>query len=452
MSATKPKALFRLKGSIQDYDWGKQGSTSLVARLGKNAIGDDFSLDEKGYYAEVWMGTHPNGPAQLFSDSTPLLDLIKSNPKHYLGASLLQKWPSTIHVPYLFKILSIAKALPLQAHPDKNLGEKLNRENSEEFVDANHKPEIAVAVGEPLGEKRDGDGWGDGVAFVGFVGFRPLEEIKQYVENVPELQRAIGDEGLVKAFLDNPSNPTLKNIYSHLLTRGAHHPEQVEREVRALVDKVKSSSFSDVIGTGETARDISRLLVKVDQQYPGSVGVFATSFFMNFIKLKKGESVYIGADEIHAYFEGDIIECMAISDNVLNAAFVPESQSKQHVPTFLSMLTYTSREPSHWILPHTKYKHSKTGKTQAYDPPLDEFVVLGTHLKEGDAEVLGAVGGPTIGIVTKGRVRFSVAAGEVVEIDEGGIVYVVPGCDVEADLVKGADGGYGEVWWATSMV
>lgn len=97
-------------------------------------------------------------------------------------------------------------------------------------MDANHKPEIAVAIGRPL------DGWGDGaVAFTGFVGFRPLQEIKAFVANIAELQRAIGNERLVQDFLDNPSKLTLRNLFSTLLTRGADYPDSVKTEVDALV-------------------------------------------------------------------------------------------------------------------------------------------------------------------------------------------------------------------------
>jgi mannose-6-phosphate isomerase len=48
-----PQALLRLRGSIQDYDWGKPGSTSLVAKLAPEAVGPDFKNDPEHTYAEV---------------------------------------------------------------------------------------------------------------------------------------------------------------------------------------------------------------------------------------------------------------------------------------------------------------------------------------------------------------------------------------------------------------
>ncbi len=55
MGLTGPpqKNLFRLKASIQEYPWGKQGSSSLVAQYGPAAVGEEFEVDEEKTYAEV---------------------------------------------------------------------------------------------------------------------------------------------------------------------------------------------------------------------------------------------------------------------------------------------------------------------------------------------------------------------------------------------------------------
>jgi mannose-6-phosphate isomerase len=48
---------------------------------------------------------------------------------------------------------------------------------NETFVDPNHKPEVAVVLSD---------------RFLGFVGFRSVEEIQQFVRDVAELREAIG--------------------------------------------------------------------------------------------------------------------------------------------------------------------------------------------------------------------------------------------------------------------
>ena len=54
-SATQSKGqkLFRLRGTGQDYEWGKPGSTSLAADLAQEGVGPDFKLDKNHPYAEV---------------------------------------------------------------------------------------------------------------------------------------------------------------------------------------------------------------------------------------------------------------------------------------------------------------------------------------------------------------------------------------------------------------
>ncbi len=431
------------------------------------------------------MGTHKNGPAHLYdSPSISLLSLIASDPEFYLGESLLRKWPSTTQIPYLFKVLSIEKALPLQAHPDKGLAEQLQRKDPSNFVDSNHKPEIAVAIGEPLStnraqaaaagkEKKEGPEVGDAdTAFTGFVGFRPLEEIKTFLDSVPELADAIGDKQLVSSFTSSPSKDLLRQVYGRLLKRGIEAREDVAKAIKQLEDRIKQSGGSLGFHHSE---ELASLVLKVNAQYPGDAGVLATTFFMNFAKLRKGEGLYIGADEIHAYLEGgkirssshtptqpfadfwppsDIIECMAVSDNVVNAAFDSPSSLAPQVETFLNMLTYTARPVSHWTLPAHKYGNSQLGRSVQYNPPIQEFVVVGTFLsaKKAKDERLGAVDGPTIGIVTRGQVKIRTKKGnltEELEIDEGGVVFVPPGNEIQVEILEGRGSDEaGEVWWS----
>jgi mannose-6-phosphate isomerase len=94
----------------------------------------------------------------------------------------------------------------------------------------------------------------------------------------------------------------LKDIYSRLLTRGTKEPDVVKEQVEKLVKRVASSGWNSVADEGTAVK--SKLLAKVNEQYPGDVGVLAVPFFMNLVRLKKGEAIYIGADEIHAYLEG----------------------------------------------------------------------------------------------------------------------------------------------------
>lgn len=442
-----PRALLRLRGRINDYDWGKPGTTSLVAKLASEAVGPDYKVDPNHTYAELWAGTHPSGPASIFSESASTLpplssvvslsSLIEAHPDHYLGNATLQKFPDSRDVPYLFKILSIAKALPLQAHPDKSLGVRLHKRDPNEFPDANHKPEIAVSLG---GAVSDTFGGGDDIAFTGFVGFRPVKDIANALNSVPELRHVVANEDAVNTFISAPNKEGLKTVYAALLSNGKENPKRVAEHVQALVTRINSEGLGAKLLDAEVT---GRLVIKVNEQYSDDVGVFAVPFFMNLVRLKKGESIYIGADEIHAYLEGDIIECMAVSDNVVNSAFVPPEE--RDISTFVDMLTYTSREASHWALPEKTFERSRTGRTTAFQPPMEEFDVLWTRLGLAE-ETLAPAEGPTIGFVTKGSVRMRTEEEELI-LPSGGIVFVAPGHEVTVQSV-GSDEG--EIWWATS--
>ncbi|MEP6296808.1 MAG: type I phosphomannose isomerase catalytic subunit, partial [Ilumatobacter sp.] len=76
-----------VEGVVHHYDWG---DTEFIPKL--------LGLAGRGKpWAELWLGTHPNGPTTL-DDGTPLSAL--SGP-----------------LPYLLKVLSAARPLSLQAHP-----------------------------------------------------------------------------------------------------------------------------------------------------------------------------------------------------------------------------------------------------------------------------------------------------------------------------------------------
>jgi mannose-6-phosphate isomerase len=154
----------------------------------------------------------------------------------------------------------------------------------------------------------------------------------------------------------------------------------------------------------------------------------------------------------------DIIECMATSDNVLNAGFAPPDS--RQTPTFIDSLTYDTLPASAFALPRTPYRKSKSGKTLAFDPPIEEFTVLWTRLDasehertgQGEApvlEVLESVLGPTVCIVGKGNAKLREKGKfDALELGEGGVAFVKPGTTVE---VVGEEYGKGQVelWWAT---
>lgn len=121
-----------LQAAVQNYAWGLTPSeNSYVADLhSRNA---STKVDNEKPYAELWIGTHPSGPARLQADTD--VTLAQFLEKHKLPT-----------IPYLFKVLSVAKPLSIQAHPDKTLAAQLHERNPEAYKDNNHKPEMCIAL------------------------------------------------------------------------------------------------------------------------------------------------------------------------------------------------------------------------------------------------------------------------------------------------------------------
>src|SRR6195952_367814 len=104
---------------------------------------------------------------------------------------------------------------------------------------------------------------------------------------------------------------------------------------------------------------------------------------MNYMTLQKGESIYIPADGIHAYLSGDIIECMARSNNVLNAGFCPRAD-RDSIELFSRSLTFSPHSVDTLLLKRKPSLKSGTGVTFVYAPPTSEFDVLMTALSENE--------------------------------------------------------------------
>lgn len=148
-------------GWIKQYDWGKSGINSVVAQLAM-ANNPDFKLKDDETYSEMWMGTHFCGVSIVKETGETLDRAIKTE------------------LPYLFKVLSIKKALSIQVHPNKCEAERLHAERPQIYKDDNHKPELSIAL----------------TPFSALVGFQPVENIIDLIDEFQPLSKLIGAEAV----------------------------------------------------------------------------------------------------------------------------------------------------------------------------------------------------------------------------------------------------------------
>ncbi|KXS21416.1 mannose-6-phosphate isomerase [Gonapodya prolifera JEL478] len=427
--------LFPLHGEVMCYDWGVKGTHSMVARLAQQ--GSNVDVDPERPYAELWMGTHVTAPSKCPSHPTPtttLRDVLRnqpsllSNPTSSNSNTQAEEFPD-FHLPFLFKVLSIGNALSIQAHPDKELARRLHATRPDLYRDDNHKPEMAVALSE----------------FEALCGFKPLAEIADTVEKVPELGDLIGTRVMER--LRRASGGHLATDDGSKMLNG-HRPNEVENHQRealrtvfatlmqcapATVSERLSACVTRLTGEGKNVESYPRgtpeeLFLRLDRQFPGGdVGCFG-ALLLNYVRLQPGEALFLGANEPHAYLSGDCIECMASSDNVVRAGLTPKLKD---VPVLVQMLTYNAHAASEQILAGTPI----SAKTTLYAPPIPEFSVLRTELDPGDHDVNPGVSGPSIILVTEGDVELSYLCEDstttVVEGKLGSIFYLAPEATLE---------------------
>jgi mannose-6-phosphate isomerase len=267
--------LFRIQGSLKNYDWGS--TTFLPDFLG-------LPRDDQPY-AEIWFGTHASGPSQVSGrDSEFQLDeLIKAHPEEILGQATFSKYGSRL--PFLFKFLAIENALSVQVHPSlQEARAGFERENAlgidlsspqRVYVDEYDKPEQICAISKV---------WA-------LCGFRSNEEIAALTSLLTPTLILEGE---------NPGDKFL----SILQSTGENKTE--------LLAAVHSVCANDDLNLAW--QWVSRLY----QSRPDDVTVIAP-LFMNIVNLKPMESLFLEAGTIHAYLSGFAAEAMGASDNVIRA-------------------------------------------------------------------------------------------------------------------------------------
>lgn len=260
----------------QDYAWGT--AHAIPSFLGRPPTGQPM--------AEVWMGTHPLGPAMVEDEAgrKPLTDLSGD-------------------LPYMMKILSAARPLSIQVHPNSELAAKgFEAEEAagvpldaphRVYKDPNPKPEMVYAL----------------TTFDTLVGFRPTAEILRILA---PLDHPVA-QGMVEQLTASPGFHGIVRVLEKLLME----PPTVHEvhEVVALCHQRLSLGL-DVKRAYASATVIA-------PHYPGDVGVLV-SLMLNRLTLQPGEAAYLGAGIIHAHLSGMCVEVMVNSDNVLRAGLTPK--------------------------------------------------------------------------------------------------------------------------------
>ncbi len=305
---------YKLINEIQHYDWGTKNKNAFIPKL----LGIEPEKDLP--YAELWIGAHPKASSkiELNGKIIKLDELIKEYPAEILGEKVIRKFGKSL--PFLLKILSCEKALSIQAHPNKNLAKILHSKDPQNYPDDNHKPEVAIAIN----------------YLKSIVGFKPLKEFIEVIERYPAMKELIDTNSI-------DGKNFIKNYYTKIM-------QLPNIELEDLIQKLHEQIFKSKDRTNEEI-----IFLKEFENYGYDVGLISILLF-NYIELERGEAIYTGAGIPHAYIEGNIVECMANSDNVVRAGLTAKFKD---VDTLLNMLEFTGNFPA-IINPNTVEKDYKT--------------------------------------------------------------------------------------------
>lgn len=302
---------FRLQNKTQHYDWGTKNDDAFIPHFTGSPVVRDLP------YAELWIGAHPSAPSDIVVQGrvSPLNRVIEDFPLEILGEDVAHRFDKKL--PFLLKILSAARALSIQTHPNKEQARKLHSVDPAHYPDDNHKPEIAVALD----------------SLTAIAGFRPAMDIVAALHRFPELDGIAGKDLLGRvlgAGKESDLVSNLKLLYGAIM-RCAADGEKLVPVISKIIDRLS--------GKRDSAAD-EVLFVEQYGLYGADVGLFSFLFF-NLIQLKPGQAIFTDAGVPHAYIRGNIVECMANSDNVVRAGLTGKFKD---VGTLLEILTYRFAE------------------------------------------------------------------------------------------------------------
>lgn len=345
MIEPKPYLLYN---KIQNYVWGTKGKDAFIPKLlGINA-------EENVPYAELWIGSHPKAPSEVLIDNKriPLNELIKNFPVEILGKKNAERFNNSL--PFLLKVLSADEPLSIQAHPSKQEAKILHARDPINYPDENHKPEIAIVLDE----------------LTALVGFKKISDVKNIIKNYTGFKKYINHEVYTKILESQPHSDLdekekLKAFYSSIIKDAEKNRDNFTLLINSIKKEIEHIDRPD-------KKEFENLFLKMFEKYGYDIGLISILFF-NLIKLSKGEALYTPAGMPHAYISGNIVECMANSDNVIRAGLTSKFKD---INTLLELIDYTPGEPELVkVEPNNNLKH--------YITPADEFDVKLFNMKAG---------------------------------------------------------------------
>ena len=307
------------------------------------------------------MGAHPSAPSgvERAGVRTTLDAVIAADPAGELGAECAAQFGGRL--PFLLKVLGVAKALSIQVHPSRKQAEAGYRaenerglapgDKSRNYVDDWPKPEILCAL----------------TQFEALAGMRTTADAAALLRalEVSELAPLAAD-------LAGTADPAaLTRALAAILTWPAAGRG-------ALVAAIVTACERVAAGGGEYAAACAAT-VRIAGDHQGDLGVVA-SLLLRYVVLRPGEAIFMPAGALHAYLRGTGVELLANSDNVVRAGLTSKHID---VPELLKLTDPAVGVPVIGPRP-------LGGGVAVYDSPAPEFRLYRAELGPVEVTLPGA--------------------------------------------------------------
>lgn len=337
------QSLLSLTGDVKHYDWG-----------GMHYIPSLLQIENPNMkpFAEYWMGVHPQAKCMVATSEGEILlrTFIANQPENTLGKNVYESFGN---MPFLLKVLDVKNMLSIQVHPSKAAAAKdYERENAKgiplyaanrNYKDANHKPELMVALSD----------------FYLLHGFKPEKQLRDVLAATPELSFFLavfereGYKGMYKLSMEMPQ-------------------EEVNEVLQPLLNRILPLYQQEQLDKASEDFWAARAALTFDQ--PGVIdrGIFSIYFF-NLLHLSKGQAIFQDAGLPHAYLEGQNVEIMANSDNVLRGGL-----TTKHIDT-VELLKHTLCKATNAKV----IQNDANSDNQVYETIAKDFELSSYKIKKG---------------------------------------------------------------------
>lgn len=306
MSSSPTDAPRVLVPRLRSYAWGDR--VFIPTLLGQPATDEPC--------AEAWFGAHPLAPSGVVGEDIAYDQWIAAAPVALLGPRV---HGAHRQLPFLLKLLSAARPLSIQVHPNAARAARGFAEEEaagipldareRRFKDPHHKPELVVAL----------------TPFDALCGFRPAPERAAALARAPELASVLA-----------PADDSPQALHDALARYYGTDDATVTAALQAWIDRVATS-------TPAPDSDEHWLLAvhrATAQRTPDRGLPFVV--LLHRLRLKPGQALFLPAGVPHAYLGGAAVELMANSDNVLRAGLTEKHVDPQ---TLLEVVRFESGPP-----------------------------------------------------------------------------------------------------------